>query len=86
MIPEDSKTRTATSRAVAQQRRVPLGGHSGGICSALMAANLSYFRSPFREDLLSTNISSLWALPSGGLWIGYLSGGAVFLRQGAREN
>ena len=44
------------------------------------------FRSPFREDLLSTNISSLCALPSGGLWIGYLSGGASFLDKGRVKN
>jgi signal transduction histidine kinase/ligand-binding sensor domain-containing protein len=44
------------------------------------------FRSPFREDLLSTNISSLCALPSGGLWIGYLSGGAGFLDKGRVKN
>jgi signal transduction histidine kinase/ligand-binding sensor domain-containing protein len=44
------------------------------------------FRSPFREDLLSTNISSLCALPSGGLWVGYLSGGASFLDKGRVKN
>lgn len=44
------------------------------------------FRSPFGEDLLSTNISSLCALPSGGLWIGYLFGGASFLDEGRVKN
>jgi signal transduction histidine kinase/ligand-binding sensor domain-containing protein len=44
------------------------------------------FRSPFGEDLLSTNISSLCALPSGGLWIGYLFGGASFLDKGRVKN
>jgi signal transduction histidine kinase/ligand-binding sensor domain-containing protein len=40
------------------------------------------FHSPFGEELLSTNITSLFALPLGGLWIGYQFGGASFLDKG----
>ena len=44
------------------------------------------FHSPFGEELLSTNISSLYAPPSGGLWIGYTFGGASFIDKGRVRN
>jgi signal transduction histidine kinase len=44
------------------------------------------FHSAFGERLLSTNISSLYAPPSGGLWIGYLFGGVSFLDKGHVRN
>src|SRR5262245_53554045 len=40
------------------------------------------FHSPFGDELLSTNVFSLLALPSGGLWIGYAFGGFSFLNNG----
>jgi ligand-binding sensor domain-containing protein len=36
------------------------------------------FHSPFGDQLLSTNVFSLFAPPSGGLWIGYTFGGFSF--------
>jgi ligand-binding sensor domain-containing protein len=44
------------------------------------------FRSPFGDQLLSTNISALFALPSGGLWIGYVFGGFSYLNNGRVTN
>src|SRR5262245_7558722 len=44
------------------------------------------FHSPFGDELLSTNVSSLRALPSGGLWIGYVFGGFSFLNNGKVTN
>ena len=44
------------------------------------------FRSPFGDQLLSTNIYSLFAPPSGGLWIGYVFGGFSFLNTGRVTN
>ena len=44
------------------------------------------FHSPFSDQLLSTNISSLFAPPSGGLWIGYTFGGFSFLNDGKVAN
>jgi PAS domain S-box-containing protein len=40
------------------------------------------FNSPFGDRLLSTNLYSLFAPPSGGLWIGYTFGGFSFLDKG----
>jgi signal transduction histidine kinase/ligand-binding sensor domain-containing protein len=44
------------------------------------------FHSPFGEQFLSTNIYSLFAPPSGGLWIGYGFGGVSFLNNGRVKN
>ena len=44
------------------------------------------FSSPFGDRLLSTNLYSLFAPPSGGLWIGYTSGGFSFLDKGRVTN
>src|SRR6516162_6296316 len=40
------------------------------------------FSSPFGDQLLSTSIASLFAPESGGLWVGYPSGGVSFLNNG----
>jgi PAS domain S-box-containing protein len=44
------------------------------------------FSSPFGDRLLSTNLYSLFAPPSGGLWIGYTFGGFSFLDKGRVTN
>jgi signal transduction histidine kinase/ligand-binding sensor domain-containing protein len=44
------------------------------------------FHSPFGDKLLSTNIYSLLAAPSGGLWIGYTFGAFSFLKDGRVTN
>jgi PAS domain S-box-containing protein len=44
------------------------------------------FNSPFGDRLLSTNLYSLFAPPSGGLWIGYTFGGFSFLDKGRVTN
>jgi len=44
------------------------------------------FHSPFGEELLSTNISSLYSPHSGGLWIGYYFGGISFVDKGRIKN
>jgi signal transduction histidine kinase/ligand-binding sensor domain-containing protein len=44
------------------------------------------FHSPFGDHLLSTNIYSLFAPPSGGLWIGYTFGGFSFFKDGRVKN
>jgi PAS domain S-box-containing protein len=44
------------------------------------------FNSPFGDRLLSTNLYSLFAPPSGGLWIGYTLGGFSFLDKGRVTN
>jgi PAS domain S-box-containing protein len=44
------------------------------------------FSSPFGDRLLSTNLYSLFAPPSGGLWIGYTLGGFSFLEKGRVTN
>ena len=44
------------------------------------------FSSPFGDRLLSTNLYSLFAPPSGGLWIGYTFGGFSFLDKGRVAN
>jgi signal transduction histidine kinase/ligand-binding sensor domain-containing protein len=44
------------------------------------------FHSPFGDQLASTNIYSLFAPASGGLWIGYTIGGFSFLRDGKVTN
>jgi ligand-binding sensor domain-containing protein len=44
------------------------------------------FHSLFGEQLPSTNISALFAPPSGGLWIGYVFGGFSFLKDGRVRN
>ncbi len=44
------------------------------------------FHSPFEDQLLSTNVTSLFAPASGGLWIGYLFGGFSFLDNGRVKN
>jgi ligand-binding sensor domain-containing protein len=49
-------------------------------------ARFERFRPPFGDQLLSTNISGLFAPASGGLWIGYLFGGFSFLNNGRVNN
>jgi PAS domain S-box-containing protein len=44
------------------------------------------FSSPFGDQILSTNLYSLLAPPSGGLWIGYVLGGFSFLDKGRVTN
>jgi PAS domain S-box-containing protein len=44
------------------------------------------FSSPFGDRLFSTNLYSLFAPPSGGLWIGYTFGGFSFLDKGRVTN
>lgn len=44
------------------------------------------YRSPFGDQLLSTNIYSLFAPGSGGLWVGYAFGGFSFLKDGRITN
>ncbi len=44
------------------------------------------FRSPFGDQLQSTNVSALFAPANGGLWIGYVFGGFSFLRNGRITN
>ncbi|MDX6460717.1 MAG: hypothetical protein QOE55_4414, partial [Acidobacteriaceae bacterium] len=44
------------------------------------------FSSPFGDRLFSTNLYSLFAPPSGGLWIGYTLGGFSFLDKGRVTN
>ena len=44
------------------------------------------FRSPFGDRLLSTNLYSLFAPPSGGLWVGYVFGGFSFVNNGRVTN
>jgi hypothetical protein len=44
------------------------------------------FSSPFGDQLLSTNLYSLFAPPSGGVWIGYTFGGFSFLDKGRVTN
>jgi signal transduction histidine kinase/ligand-binding sensor domain-containing protein len=74
------------TRAVAQTTDgfLWLGGPSG--LYRFDGRQFELFHSPFGEELLSTSISSLYAPPSGGLWIGYLFGGASFLDKGRVTN
>jgi signal transduction histidine kinase len=44
------------------------------------------FRSPFGDRLLSTRIYSMFASPSGGLWVGYTFGGFSFVDNGRVTN
>ena len=44
------------------------------------------FSSPFGDRLLSTKMFTLFAPPSGGLWIGYIFGGFSFLDKGRVTN
>ena len=44
------------------------------------------FHSPFGDQLQSTNVSALFAPPTGGLWVGYLFGGFSFIRNGKVTN
>jgi len=44
------------------------------------------FRSPYGDQLPSTNVSSLFAPTTGGLWIGYRFGGFSFLENGRLRN
>ena len=44
------------------------------------------FRSPFAEQLQSTNVRALFAPASGGLWVGYQFGGFSFIKNGRVRN
>jgi signal transduction histidine kinase/ligand-binding sensor domain-containing protein len=44
------------------------------------------FRSPFGDQLLTNNIAWLFAPPTGGLWIGNVTGGVSFLKDGRITN
>jgi len=61
-----------------------LGGPSG--LYRFDGRQFEFFRSAFGEELLSTDISSLYAPATGGLWIGYLFGGTSFLDKGRLKN
>ncbi|MGA2850432.1 MAG: triple tyrosine motif-containing protein [Terracidiphilus sp.] len=49
-------------------------------------ARFETFRSPFGDQLLSTNIFGVFASPTGGLWVGYAFGGFSFLNHGRVTN
>jgi Two component regulator propeller len=61
-----------------------LGGQNG--LFRFDGARFEPFSSPFGDRLLSTNLYSLFAPPSGGLWIGYILGGFSFLDKGRVTN
>ncbi len=61
-----------------------LGGPSG--LFRFDGIRFELFHSPFGDQLLSTNIFTLLAPPSGGLWIGYAFGGFSFLKDGKVTN
>jgi len=44
------------------------------------------FRSPFGDQLSSTNVSALFASRTGGLWVGYRFGGFSFVKDGKVTN
>ncbi len=44
------------------------------------------YRSPFGDQLLTNNISWLFAPPTGGLWVGNVAGGVSFLKNGRITN
>lgn len=44
------------------------------------------FRSPFGDHLLTNNIAWLFAPPTGGLWVGNVTGGVSFLKDGRVTN
>jgi PAS domain S-box-containing protein len=60
-------------------------GTSGGLFR-FDGTRFEPFSSPFGDRLLSTNLYSLFAPPSGGLWIGYTLGGFSFLDKGRMTN
>lgn len=60
-------------------------GTSGGLY-CFDGVRFAAFNSPFGEQLLSNNVRSLFAAPSGGLWIGYLFGGFSFVNNGRINN
>jgi ligand-binding sensor domain-containing protein len=43
------------------------------------------FQSTFGDELLSTNIRTVYAPPSGELWVGYVFWGSLFSRQGENQ-
>jgi signal transduction histidine kinase/streptogramin lyase len=44
------------------------------------------FRSPFGDQLLTNNIAWLFAPPTGGLWVGNVTGGVSFVKNGRVKN
>src|SRR5208282_310250 len=44
------------------------------------------FRSPFGDQLLTNNIAWLFAPPTGGLWVGNVTGGVSFVKNGRVTN
>ena len=60
-------------------------GNTGGLYR-FDGKQFELFHSPFGQELLSTNISCLYAPPSGGLWIAYRYGGMGFLDKGRLKN
>ena len=44
------------------------------------------FLSPVGDQLMSTNIATLFADSTGGLWVGYLFGGVSFVKNGKVKN
>src|SRR5882762_7550744 len=60
-------------------------GSSNGL-SRFDGTRFEPFSSPFGDRLLSSNLYSLFAPPSGGLWIGYTLGGFSFLDKGRVTN
>src|ERR1700723_99526 len=61
-----------------------VGGQNG--LFRLDGTRFEPFRSPFGDRLLSTKMFTLFAPPSGGLWIGYTFGGFSFLDKGRVTN
>jgi signal transduction histidine kinase/ligand-binding sensor domain-containing protein len=61
-----------------------LGGQSG--LFRFDGIRFELFRSPFGDQLPSTNVSALFAPRTGGLWIGYRFGGFSLLRNGKLTN
>ena len=55
-------------------------------CFVSMAVRFELFRSPFGDQLPSTNVAALFAPSTGGLWIGYRFGGFSFLKNGRLTN
>ena len=55
-------------------------------CIASMASASNFSARRFGDQLPSTNVSALFAPPTGGLWIGYRFGGFSFLKNGKLTN
>lgn len=81
---KDGAPESATALAQTGDGLLWLGGPNG--LYRFDGKQFELFQSPFGDELLSTNIMSLCAPPSGGLWIGYTFGGVSFLENGRVTN